>query len=78
MRSTGEVMGLDEDLGMAFAKAQAAAKPGLPVKGNVFLSVKDSDKHRAVAIARRLEALGLYDLFHQRHGQDAERGRRRR
>ncbi len=59
MRSTGEVMGLDADLGIAFAKAQAAAKPGLPTKGNVFLSVKESDKSRAVDIARRLEALGF-------------------
>ncbi|CAM2944198.1 carbamoyl-phosphate synthase large subunit [Rariglobus hedericola] len=59
MRSTGEVMGLDEDLGIAFAKAQAAAKPGLPVKGNVFLSVKDSDKDRVVDIARQLEGLGF-------------------
>ncbi len=59
MRSTGEVMGIDEDLGMAFAKAQAAAKPGLPVKGNVFLSVKDSDKARAVEVARQLVALGF-------------------
>ena len=59
MRSTGEVMGLDDDLGIAFAKAQAAAKPGLPVKGNVFLSVKDSDKPRAVEIARRLEQFGF-------------------
>jgi len=59
MRSTGEVMGLDEDLGVAFAKAQAAAKPGLPVQGNVFLSVKDSDKALAVDIARQLVALGF-------------------
>ncbi|MDO8542512.1 MAG: carbamoyl-phosphate synthase large subunit [Opitutaceae bacterium] len=59
MRSTGEVMGLDDDLGIAFAKAQAAAKPGLPTKGNVFLSVKDADKERAVAIARGLEQLGF-------------------
>jgi carbamoyl-phosphate synthase large subunit len=59
MRSTGEVMGLDDDLGVAFAKAQAAAKPGLPVKGNVFLSVKDADKLRAVEIARALEKLGF-------------------
>ena len=59
MRSTGEVMGLDADLGMAFAKAQAAAKPGLPVKGNVFLSVKDSDKVSAVALAKRIETLGF-------------------
>ncbi|HYP17855.1 MAG TPA: carbamoyl-phosphate synthase large subunit, partial [Opitutus sp.] len=59
MRSTGEVMGLDADLGIAFAKAQAAAKPGLPTKGNVFLSVKAADKTRAVDIARRLAALGF-------------------
>ena len=59
MRSTGEVMGLDEDLGIAFAKAQAAAKPGLPTKGNVFLSVKDADKKRAVKLAQALEQLGF-------------------
>jgi carbamoyl-phosphate synthase large subunit len=59
MRSTGEVMGLDEDLGVAFAKAQAAAKPGLPVSGNVFLSVKDTDKARAVDLARQLAAIGF-------------------
>ncbi|WP_221032214.1 carbamoyl-phosphate synthase large subunit [Actomonas aquatica] len=62
MRSTGEVMGVDEDLGVAFAKAQAAAKPGLPVGGNVFLSVKDADKPRAVDLARRLVRLG-FKLF---------------
>ncbi|HEY3755048.1 MAG TPA: carbamoyl-phosphate synthase large subunit [Opitutaceae bacterium] len=59
MRSTGEVMGLDEDLGLAFAKAQAAAKPGLPTKGNVFLSVKDADKARAVELAKALESFGF-------------------
>ncbi len=59
MRSTGEVMGLDDDLGIAFAKAQAAAKPGLPVKGNVFLSVKDADKQRAIELAQELNALGF-------------------
>jgi carbamoyl-phosphate synthase large subunit len=59
MRSTGEVMGLDDDLGLAFAKAQAAAKPGLPTRGNVFLSVKDADKAAAVEIARELESFGF-------------------
>jgi carbamoyl-phosphate synthase large subunit len=59
MRSTGEVMGIDADLGVAFAKAQAAAKPGLPTKGNVFLSVKDADKPRATALARSLVELGF-------------------
>jgi carbamoyl-phosphate synthase large subunit len=59
MRSTGEVMGLDEDLGIAFAKAQAAAKPGLPLQGNVFLSVKDADKPSAVELAKQLEGMGF-------------------
>ncbi|MEY2880319.1 MAG: hypothetical protein RLZZ15_2699 [Verrucomicrobiota bacterium] len=59
MRSTGEVMGIDDDLGVAFAKAQAAAKPGLPVAGNVFISVKDADKPRAVEVARALATLGF-------------------
>src|SRR4051812_21349781 len=54
-------MGLDDDLGVAFAKAQAAAKPGLPVKGNVFLSVKDADKPQAVQLARELAAFGIQD-----------------
>ena len=59
MRSTGEVMGLDADLGVAFAKAQAAAKPGLPTGGNVFLSVKDADKPRVLDLARELVSLGF-------------------
>jgi carbamoyl-phosphate synthase large subunit len=59
MRSTGEVMGLDDDLGIAFAKTQMAAKPALPVQGNVFLSVKDADKPHAVELARQLVALGF-------------------
>jgi len=62
MRSTGEVMGVDDDLGVAFAKAQAAAKPGLPTSGNVFLSVKDADKPRVVDLARRLSKLG-FNIF---------------
>jgi carbamoyl-phosphate synthase large subunit len=59
MRSTGEVMGLDADLGIAFAKAQAAAKPGLPKSGNVFLSVKDADKPHAVVMGRALADMGF-------------------
>ena len=57
MRSTGEVMGLDKDLGVAFAKSQMAAKPALPESGDVFISVKDSDKPQALEIARRLYEL---------------------
>jgi carbamoyl-phosphate synthase large subunit len=59
MRSTGEVMGLDTDFGIAFAKTQMAAKPPLPSQGNVFLSVRDSDKEQAVEIAKGLTALGF-------------------
>ncbi|HVZ66212.1 MAG TPA: carbamoyl-phosphate synthase large subunit [Lacunisphaera sp.] len=59
MRSTGEVMGMDDDLGIAFAKTQMAAKPGLPLGGKVFLSVKDSDKPEAVGIARAFAELGF-------------------
>ncbi|HVT73801.1 MAG TPA: carbamoyl-phosphate synthase large subunit [Lacunisphaera sp.] len=59
MRSTGEVMGMDDDLGIAFAKTQMAAKPGLPLGGKVFLSVKDSDKPEAVGLARAFAELGF-------------------
>ncbi len=59
MRSTGEVMGMDDDFGVAFAKTQAAAKPGLPVEGNVFLSVKDQDKPKAIELAKKLVAQGF-------------------
>ena len=59
MRSTGEVMGLDKDLGMAFAKSQMAAQPGLPTSGNVFISVKDHDKEAAVEMARAFLELGF-------------------
>jgi len=59
MRSTGEVMGMDEDLGIAFAKTQMAAKPALPTAGRAFISVKDSDKSRVVELARGLAGLGF-------------------
>jgi carbamoyl-phosphate synthase large subunit len=58
MRSTGEVMGLDDDLGIAFAKTQATVN-ALPLAGNVFLSVKDADKARGVELGRELVALGF-------------------
>jgi len=59
MRSTGEVMGIDQDVGLAFAKTQMAAQPALPESGNVFLSVKDHDKVVAVEIAKKLSELGF-------------------
>ena len=59
MKSTGEVMGIDEDFGMAFYKAQAGAGNILPEKGNVFISVADKDKPAIVDIARGLVELGF-------------------
>jgi carbamoyl-phosphate synthase large subunit len=59
MKSTGEVMGIDEDLGLAYAKSQMAAQPPLPSGGNVFLSVKDSDKASLTKLARELVDLGF-------------------
>jgi carbamoyl-phosphate synthase large subunit len=59
MRSTGEVMGIDRDLGMAFAKSQIAAGSVLPRKGNIFVSVKDGDKKDIVHISHRLCELGF-------------------
>jgi carbamoyl-phosphate synthase large subunit len=59
MRSTGEVMGLDADFGIAYAKSQMAAQPPLPAAGNVFFSVKDRDKPAAIEIARELTDLGF-------------------
>jgi carbamoyl-phosphate synthase large subunit len=52
MRSTGEVMGLDEDFGLAFAKSQLAAGQIVPLEGGVIFSVKDSDKPQAVSVAQ--------------------------
>jgi len=59
MLSTGEVMGLSDDFGIAFAKSQMAAGNNLPVSGNVLFSIKDGDKHRAVEVARKFHHLGF-------------------
>ncbi len=59
MRSTGEVMGIDPDLGIAYAKSQMSAQPPLPTKGNVFISVKDSDKPAAIEVAKEFAGLGF-------------------
>ncbi|MBU4567135.1 MAG: carbamoyl-phosphate synthase large subunit [Desulfarculus sp.] len=62
MRSTGEVMGIDRDLGLAFAKSQLGASQILPTKGKVFISVKDADKPAVAPIAAKLHRLG-FDLL---------------
>src|SRR3984957_2011259 len=59
MRSTGEVMGLDADLGIAYAKSQMAANAPLPLRGRVFISVSDADKNEVAAIARQFADLGF-------------------
>jgi carbamoyl-phosphate synthase large subunit len=59
MRSTGEVMGISESFGMAYAKAQHAADGALPMAGGVFITVNDHDKVTVVPIARRLHELGF-------------------
>src|SRR5579863_603908 len=59
MRSTGEVMGLDADLGIAYAKSQMAANAPLPLSGCVFISVSDAHKHEVAAVAKEFAALGF-------------------
>src|SRR5712664_2815409 len=59
MRSTGEVMGLDDSFARAFAKAQIAAGNTLPLEGRVFISVRDEDKEGTVDLARRMVACGF-------------------
>jgi carbamoyl-phosphate synthase large subunit len=59
MRSTGEVMGIDEDFGVAYAKSQAAAYGALPVKGRAFVSVADRDKRSMIFPVKKLADLGF-------------------
>lgn len=59
MKSTGEVMGMDPEFGMAFAKAQLAAGTNLPREGEVFLSVRDRDKEQLFPIAKQLVDQGF-------------------
>ncbi len=59
MRSTGEVMGLDADLGIAYAKSQIAAGGPLPLSGRVFMSVSDAHKDEAAELGRAFAELGF-------------------
>ncbi len=59
MRSTGEVMGLDNDLGIAYAKSQMAANAPLPLSGRVFISVSDADKQHVAEVGRQFADLGF-------------------
>ncbi len=59
MKSTGEVMGIDNDISMAFAKAQIAAGSDLPLAGTAFISVQDEDKPKLSEFVKDLEGLGF-------------------
>ena len=79
MRSTGEVMGIDRTMGLAFAKSQIAAGNPIPTEGTVFLSLNDHDKAHAGALATDLVALGFHIMATGgtaevlwRHGIDVE------
>ena len=59
MRSTGEVMGISDSFGSAFAKAQLAADNGLPLEGSLLITVNNSDKANVIPIARRFQEMGF-------------------
>lgn len=59
MKSTGEIMGLDDTFGMAYYKAMMAAGNGLPFEGSVFMSVRDEDKDAIADVAKRLDEQGF-------------------
>ncbi|MBZ0169523.1 carbamoyl phosphate synthase large subunit [Candidatus Methylomirabilis lanthanidiphila] len=59
MKSTGEVMGIDREFGLAFAKSQVGASGALPLEGTAFLSVRGNDKPHIVPLARRLAEMGF-------------------
>ena len=59
MKSTGEVMGIDIDFGVAFAKSQISAGTSIPLKGRVFISVMNKDKRAIVFVAKKLADLGF-------------------
>ncbi len=81
MRSTGEVMGLDTDFALAFAKSQLGAGVELPRDGTVFVSVRDEDKPRVLPAIRILVEHRLQGSGHRRHRtlprRKRHRGRRR-
>jgi carbamoyl-phosphate synthase large subunit len=59
MKSTGEVMGIDQEFGRAFAKAQIGAGVNLPLSGKVFVSIKDEDKDQVLESVRKLASSGF-------------------
>lgn len=83
MRSTGEVMGIDYNMGLSFFKAEMSAENSLPLDGIVFISVRDEDKAEIAEVARRLAGAGLRIIatggtseYLRRAGVPAERVRK--
>jgi carbamoyl-phosphate synthase large subunit len=79
MKSTGEVMGIDDGFGMAYAKAQASCRNAIPTTGKIALSLRDEDKEASIAIARKMVDHGLEIVatrgtmeFLKKHGIEAE------
>ncbi len=79
MKSTGEVMGIDYDFGIAYYKAELAAGMRLPERGTVFISVKKADREKIVEVARKLKELGFKivatngtAMFLREHGIECE------
>ncbi len=79
MKSTGEVMGIDLDFGIAYYKAELAAGMRLPERGTVFISVKKQDRAKIVEVAKKLREMGFRLLatdgtagFLREHGIEAE------
>ncbi len=73
MKSTGEVMGIDESFEIAYAKSQIAAGQNLPLSGKVFISVKDKDKPYIVPIAKQLKELNFEILASSGTGKFLEK-----
>ncbi len=80
MRSTGEVMGLDTDFGVAFAKSQLGGGTKVPLSGTVFVSLRDQDKERILPSVKLLEELGFRVIatsgtqrFLEEHGLKADK-----
>jgi len=80
MKSVGEVMAIDRDFGLAYAKSQIAAGTHLPTSGTAFVSIKDADKPVLLPVVRRLKAMGFALLatdgtaaFLDRHRVENER-----
>ena len=79
MKSTGEVMGIDKDFGLAFGKAQISCGNRIPLSGKIFISLKDKDKPLSVLIVKKLLKLGLSviatrgtAIYLKDHGLDVE------